>query len=189
MLVADPHSPDFNSYASVSDLRAFAAGRGYSIPADDDECGQMLMQAMDFLEGKAWRGQRYSASQPLSSRVRQHRSGLHQRAYGIARKKLRQVAAALYTPGPTLAELSAFGLTPEDVEDEVGILPSIWEAFTVFSALATQWRVGASGATGLDYNVLPWVFELHGVEDAAACMADIRIMESEALKVMHKETA
>ncbi len=66
MLVADPNSPGFNSYASVSDLRAFAAGRGYSIPADDGECGQMLMQAMDFLEGKAWRGQRSSASQPLS---------------------------------------------------------------------------------------------------------------------------
>ncbi|AYL56868.1 DUF1799 domain-containing protein [Citrobacter freundii] len=95
----------------------------------------------------------------------------------------------MYTPGPTLAELAAFGLTPEDVEDEVGILPSIWEAFTVFSTLSTQWRVGASGATGLDYNVLPWVFELHGVEDAAASMADIRVMESEALKVMHKETA
>ena len=71
----------------------------------------------------------------------------------------------------------------------MGILPSIWEAFTIFSTLATQWRVGASGATGLDYNVLPWVFQLHRVEDAAACMADIRIMESEALKVMHKETA
>ncbi|WP_370651373.1 DUF1799 domain-containing protein [Enterobacter cloacae complex sp. ECL404] len=56
------------------------------------------------------------------------------------------------------------------------------------SSLATQWRVGASGATGLDYNVLPWMFELHGVEDAAACMADLQIMESEALKVMHKET-
>lgn len=66
MLVADPNSPDFNSYASVSDLRAFAAGRGYSIPADDGECGQMLMQAMDFLEGRSWRGQRSSASQPLS---------------------------------------------------------------------------------------------------------------------------
>ncbi|HCM9572740.1 TPA: hypothetical protein N5O45_001262 [Enterobacter kobei] len=66
MLVADPNSPGFNSYASVSDLRAFADGRGYSIPADDDECGQMLMQAMDFLEGKVWRGQRSSASQPLS---------------------------------------------------------------------------------------------------------------------------
>lgn len=94
----------------------------------------------------------------------------------------------MYTPGPTRAELAAFGLTPEDVEEEVGILPSAWHAFTIFSALATQWRVGASGPTGLDYNVLPWVFKLHGVEDAAACMADIQIMENEALKVMHKET-
>lgn len=66
MLVADPHSPDFNSYASVADLRAFAEGRGYSIPADDGECGQLLMQAMDYLEGKTWRGQRSSASQLLS---------------------------------------------------------------------------------------------------------------------------
>ena len=66
MLVADPHSPDFNSYASVSDLRVFAAARGYTIPAEDGECSQMLMQAMDFLEGRTWRGQRSSASQPLS---------------------------------------------------------------------------------------------------------------------------
>lgn len=66
MMVSDPLSPDFNSYASVVDLRAFAAGRGYAVPADDDECGQMLMQAMDYLEGKSWRGQRSSASQPLS---------------------------------------------------------------------------------------------------------------------------
>lgn len=66
MLVADPHSPGFNTYASVADLRAFAAGRGYTVPADDDECGMLLMQAMDFLEGKAWRGQRFSTSQPLS---------------------------------------------------------------------------------------------------------------------------
>lgn len=66
MINDDPHSPDFNSYASIVDLRAFAAGRGYSIPADDGECGQMLTQAMDFLEGKAWRGQRSSATQSLS---------------------------------------------------------------------------------------------------------------------------
>lgn len=66
MLVADPHSPDFNSYASVVDLRAFATGRGYTVPADDGECAQMLMQAMDYLESKIWRGQRSSTSQPLS---------------------------------------------------------------------------------------------------------------------------
>ncbi|WP_459253841.1 DUF1799 domain-containing protein [Kluyvera huaxiensis] len=84
--------------------------------------------------------------------------------------------------------MSAFGLTPEDVEEEMGILPSVWQAFTIFSALTTQWRVGPSGATGLDYNVLPWMFQAYRVEDAAACMADIQIMEREALKVMHKET-
>ncbi|MDA8500484.1 DnaT-like ssDNA-binding protein [Citrobacter sp. Igbk 17] len=66
MLVADPHSPDFNTYASVLNLRTFAAGRGYTAPADDGECGQMLMQAMDYLEGQQWRGQRSSASQALS---------------------------------------------------------------------------------------------------------------------------
>lgn len=66
MLVADPHSPDFNSYASVIDLRAFAIGRGYTVPADDAECGQMLVQAMDYLEGQQWRGQRSDPSQPLS---------------------------------------------------------------------------------------------------------------------------
>lgn len=66
MLVADPNSPGFNSYASVSDLRVFAAGRGYTVPADDGECGQMLMQAMDYLEGQQWRGQRSSATQSLS---------------------------------------------------------------------------------------------------------------------------
>lgn len=66
MINDDPHSPDFNSYASIVDLRAFAAGRGYSIPADDGECGQMLTQAMDFLEGQQWRGQRSSATQSLS---------------------------------------------------------------------------------------------------------------------------
>ncbi|WP_368893571.1 DnaT-like ssDNA-binding protein [Kluyvera ascorbata] len=66
MLVADPHSPDFNSYASLADLRTFAAGRGYAVPADDTECSQMLMQAMDYLEGRSWRGQRSCSSQPLS---------------------------------------------------------------------------------------------------------------------------
>lgn len=66
MLVADPYSPDFNSYASVDDLRVFTAGRGYTVPTDDSECGQLLMQAMDFLEGKSWRGQRSDVVQLLS---------------------------------------------------------------------------------------------------------------------------
>ncbi|MFB0711475.1 DUF1799 domain-containing protein [Buttiauxella noackiae] len=92
----------------------------------------------------------------------------------------------MYTPGPSVAELAAFGYTPEDVEETVEIVPSVWPSFAVFSSLATQWRVGTGGATGLDYNVLPWVFQMHGVEDAAACLADIQIMENAALIAMSK---
>lgn len=66
MLVADPASLDFNSYASVIDLKAFADSRGYTIPTDDAECAQLLVQAMDYLEGLAWRGERGVSSQPLS---------------------------------------------------------------------------------------------------------------------------
>lgn len=64
MLVTDPMSPDFDSYASVSDLQAFAAARGYNIPADAGECETLLVQAMDYLAGIDWRGCRADASQP-----------------------------------------------------------------------------------------------------------------------------
>jgi hypothetical protein len=56
----------------------------------------------------------------------------------------------------------------------------------VFIAMATQWRTGAIGATGLDYGALPAVFRLVGVPrakwpDTFECL---RVMESEAMKVM-----
>ncbi|QDE47291.1 hypothetical protein EIN43_06160 [Enterobacter hormaechei] len=61
------------------------------------------------------------------------------------------------------------------------------EVFHHLSAPATQWRVGASGRPALIITFSPDV-RVTRVEDAAACMADLQIMESEALKVMHKET-
>jgi hypothetical protein len=45
------------------------------------------------------------------------------------------------------------------------------------------------GASGLDYNVLPWLMRLHDVGDEATTLSDIRVMESVALKIMHKERA
>lgn len=63
MLITDPMSPDFNSYASVDDARAFAAGRGYQLPDDDHECEMLLVQAMDYLAGQSWRGSRSSTEQ------------------------------------------------------------------------------------------------------------------------------
>lgn len=65
MLITDPTSPDFNSYASVIDVRDFAESRGYSLPDDDHECEKLLIQAMDYLAGLAWRGSRTSPEQAL----------------------------------------------------------------------------------------------------------------------------
>ncbi|MBH2977804.1 hypothetical protein I5R25_06050 [Serratia marcescens] len=65
MLITDPMSPGFNSYASVQNARDFATTRGYSLPDDDSECETLLMQAMDYLAGQSWRGSRSSPDQML----------------------------------------------------------------------------------------------------------------------------
>ncbi|MFV8853963.1 DUF1799 domain-containing protein [Serratia fonticola] len=84
--------------------------------------------------------------------------------------------------------MAAFGLTLEDMaSDPVEILPDVWLSFEVFRAMATQWRTGMSGVTGLDYNCLPWLMKLHGVEDEAVALTDIRVMEATALSVIHKK--
>jgi hypothetical protein len=65
-----------------------------------------------------------------------------------------------------------------------------WQIFQIFAFdLATQWRVGMCGATGLDYNVLPFIFRTRGIprSEWATAFDDIRAMEAEALKEMQKE--
>lgn len=52
--------------------------------------------------------------------------------------------------------------------------------------MGTQWRTGMGGITGLDYNVLPWLMKLNGVEDEATALTDIRVMESAALKIVYQ---
>lgn len=71
----------------------------------------------------------------------------------------------------------------------IEIWPDIWPAWQVFRACATQWRAGAGGATGIDYNVLPWLMKLHGVDDEAAALNDLRVMERTALAIIHKQGA
>ncbi|MDQ7207717.1 DUF1799 domain-containing protein [Serratia fonticola] len=79
-------------------------------------------------------------------------------------------------------------MTLEDMaSDPVEILPDVWQSFEVFRAMATQWRTGMSGVTGLDYNCLPWLMKLHGIEDEAVALTDIRVMEASALSVIHKK--
>jgi len=63
MITTDPTSPDFNSYASVEDLAAFAVSRSITLP---DETESLLVKAMDYLNGLGWEGQRTEPDQPLA---------------------------------------------------------------------------------------------------------------------------
>lgn len=71
------------------------------------------------------------------------------------------------------------------------MLPDVEQSADVFIAMATQWRTGARGATGLDYSPLPFVMRTRSVPRAeqAAVFDDLRVMEAEALKVMSEHNA
>lgn len=94
----------------------------------------------------------------------------------------------MYDSGPSDEELKAFCLTREDVEDtsDFEIWPENWIPFLVFSEVSTQWRVGAGGATGLDYVAVKWVMGLMKIKKKYEVLRAIRTMESSALKTMNK---
>lgn len=62
MLITDPTSPNFNSYASLEDLVAFALARVINLPTETDP---LLIKAMDYLNGLNWYGNRTKLTQPL----------------------------------------------------------------------------------------------------------------------------
>ena len=57
--------------------------------------------------------------------------------------------------------------------------------------MATQWRIGMSGATGLDYNVLPAVMRLQSIprKDWPDTFECVRVLEAEAMTVMSEQQA
>ncbi|WP_282806972.1 DUF1799 domain-containing protein [Hafnia alvei] len=82
---------------------------------------------------------------------------------------------------------NAFGFSPDDYDDViVEIWPDIAPAFDVFICMATQWRTSMNGVSGLDYNCLPWLMKVNGVEDEASALSDLRVMEAAALRMLHK---
>ncbi len=94
----------------------------------------------------------------------------------------------MYDSGPSDAELKAIGLLREDVMDtsDFEVWPENWVPFLVFSEVSTQWRVGAGGATGLDYVAVKWVMDLMKIKKKYEVLRAIRTMESSALKTMNK---
>ncbi|HMZ01470.1 MAG TPA: DUF1799 domain-containing protein [Burkholderiaceae bacterium] len=84
--------------------------------------------------------------------------------------------------------MAAWGLKASDFDHEyVEVWPETELAYSTFSRLGTQWRVGGMGsATGLDYTaVLAFIRTLRlPREQADELFEDIQVMEAEALAVM-----
>lgn len=91
-----------------------------------------------------------------------------------------------FTRLPSIEELDGSGLSPEDYAEEAEIWPENWAVFDIFVTMATQWRQGFSGPTGLDYTVLFNLLDrrFKSPTEWDDALADIRSMESAALTAM-----
>lgn len=67
-----------------------------------------------------------------------------------------------------------------------GIYPDNAQTVAIFADMLTQWRVGHSGATGLDYSALPVVFNIRQIKKAkrADIFDGLQVMERAALVAM-----
>lgn len=57
----------------------------------------------------------------------------------------------------------------------------------MFLRCQTQWRMGPSGAIGLDYGVVLELFKLYNVKDRQVVMEEIQIMEARALELLNEQ--
>lgn len=82
------------------------------------------------------------------------------------RKKLIDLAIALYTPERSKEELAALGITEPDYEGEyVEIWQDNLDVFRLFKAMCTQWRTSMAGVTGFDYNCITWVMKVNNISE------------------------
>jgi hypothetical protein len=96
----------------------------------------------------------------------------------------------MYAKEPDIAELAAAGLKPEDFENEsVEIWPENERAADLFSKLSTQWRIGLSGPTGLDYTPMFRMMDRMQLSDENydALFSDMRFIERIALDCMNQK--
>lgn len=96
----------------------------------------------------------------------------------------------MYRPEPNKDTLAEFGLRPDDFPVAVielwpeNVVPKV-----VFSAMGSQWRIGFSGPTGLDYGALECVMRVLKVppEDEIDVFDAVRVMEAAALQMMNRK--
>ena len=100
--------------------------------------------------------------------------------------KLTEAARALYARLPSDSELNGTGLSIEDYITEVELWPENWPVIQLFRQMATQWRIGMNGPTGLDYQTLFLLIDRQELskEDAAQMFDDMRVCEAAALEAL-----
>jgi hypothetical protein len=88
-------------------------------------------------------------------------------------------------PDKAEEDSAAFGVVivnsgePEDPEDAdlCEVWPENAEALEWWFRLQTQWRVGMSGAVGMEYGVWMNLFDLYEVKDRRQLFEDLQLME------------
>ena len=97
----------------------------------------------------------------------------------------------MYERLPTKEEANAAGFEPEDyASDPVEPFPENERALDLLRYMSTQWRMGPSGPTGLDYTVMHHRMDrmkLSG-EEFDELENDRRIMERAALECIHAKS-
>jgi hypothetical protein len=80
-------------------------------------------------------------------------------------------------------------LIDECKHEDTDIFPDNWKSVGVFMDMITQWRVGMSGAIGLDYNVLPVIWNARRIRlaERGDLLDDLQIMEQAALEQMRED--
>lgn len=108
------------------------------------------------------------------------------------KKKLTEAAEYWVSGGvkdQTAEDLAVFGIQVELPQASgFEVWPENWDAVVMWNRIQTQWRVGASGAIGLDYSVLAWLFRMYEVEDPRPLLEDLQVMEGAALVAMNKDS-
>ena len=71
-------------------------------------------------------------------------------------------------------------------DDDVTLWPEHHQAWGLFLALRTQWRLGVMGGwLGLDYAAAECVMRMHKIKDMRRALAQLQVMEFAALKVLN----
>lgn len=85
-------------------------------------------------------------------------------------------------------DAAAFGLELPDLEskaDHCEVWPEAWPAVDLFLKVQTQWRGGASGIIGLDYQAVRWLMELYEFDDQRTMLEDLQVIEARVIETVN----